>query len=571
MAKIIYLCLRDSRLFEDFPEKIRILNRRLTPDNITPNPPVLLQNNGIKVGILNPTTRPLIRGESVCIGFPIFIPMNWWEPCGKDPDGSYALFRSNARFAEFGTDVVASRTIWFCQTDQFFIASSSQRAIVAFLGDFQVNQFVFPHMLASGVLGPENSWDKRIQYLGSDEHLLLDRQTWQITRKQVVFEMHPVKNTRDQYKQRLTTAFEEVFSEIKFDPEKWALTLSGGLDSRAILAFLKQKNIQCITWGPKASLTLPHSDPFVAQKVAAVMKAKYKFFETDIQVKENGKTILQRFIEIAEGRVDQIGAYRDGCLIWKTLFENGFVGIIRGDEFLGLKHPVTTEKKVFTDMNYHLLDDYSNLPSCLELGLKNQILPPEYAQRPNETITAWAYRIRFNIKKVDEMAALNEIKTSFLEVMNPLLSRRVIDIIKSIPYQKNPNKSIFREIVEKIAPPLEYGTSNEFPEELMREPIFQEALINGLNSPEAKKWLPGNLIDLILGKLSHTQPVVKRSKWEPLIQCAKKLIPEITVVTKFIPRKIYLDDYLLAFRAFIIVESCRLFNEDAEILKQQEN
>jgi hypothetical protein len=570
MAKIVYLCLRNFETLEGFPEKIFALNHRIIPDNITPNPPRIFSKNGVMVGVLNPTSELLIEGGSICLGFPVFVPPDWHEPGGKDPDGSYALFRSDDNFVELATDVVSSRTIWYCQTDEFFIASSSQRAIVAFLGDFQLNELVFPNLLANGILGPKNSWDERIQYLECDEHLLLDRKMWLITRKQVNFELNPTTGTREEFIERLTIAFKGIFSDIVFDPAKWPLALSGGVDSRAILAFLKQKDIQCVTWGPKASLSTPGTDPNIAQKVAASMNAQFQFFEIDRPVEESGEAILQRFIKAAEGRVDHLGAYRDGFITWKTLFEDGYHGIIRGDEFVGLERPVTTERKVFTDRNFNLLDDYANLPPFQELGIKEQILPPEYARGPDENITAWAYRIDYVMHKAVEMAALNEIKTCYLEVMNPLLSRRVIKIIQTIPYQINPNKRIFREIVRRISPQIEYAGLNTSMEDILREPIFREAILDCLKSSEAKKWLSERLISLILDRLSKPDQAVKRSIWEPIIEAAKKVFPKITVLSKFIRRNIYLDDYLFAFRAYIIIKSCQLFSEDATFFKEME-
>ncbi len=568
MAKIVYLCPRNPETLEGFPEKIHVLNRRIIPENIIPNPPRIFSKDGVMVGVLNPTSELLIEGGSICLGFPIFVPPDWHEPGGEDPDGSYALFRSNAEFVEIGTDAVSSRTIWYCQTDELFFASSSQRAIVAFLGDFQVNELVFPNLLASGLLGPENSWDERIHYLVSDEHLLLDRKTWQISRKKEDYIHKPAKNTRSEFTNQLAVALNEVFTGIEFDPARWPLAFSGGVDSRAILGLLNQKNIQGITWGPKESLKNPLSDPSIAREVTAALNMDFHFFETDRPTEENGETILQRFIEASDGRVDHLIAYRDGFQIWKKLFEDGYHGVIRGDELMGLEHPITTEKKVFTEMNYHLLEDFANLPPASELGFKRQIMPPEYNRRPHESITAWAYRIDIIYNKIVEMSALNEIKACYLEVMNPLISRRVINIIKTIPFRYNPNKQFLREITAAITPPIDYAISDTSLEKILREPIFREALIACMQSPEAEKWLPGNLIALILERFSKPEQRGKESLWEPFIKAAKNAFPKITVLSKFIRRKQYLDDYLLAFRAYIIVKSCEMFSEDAAVFTE---
>lgn len=570
MAKIIYLCLRDPESMTDFPERIELLSRRLVPDNIKPNPPIILKNQGIWIGVINPTTKFLTHGTSICIGSPIFIPDDWWKPGGKDPDGTYALFRSDQNFVEIGSDVVASRTIWYCLTDKFLIASSSQRAIVSFLGDFQVNKLAFPYMLASGVLGPNYSWDERIHYIESDEHLKLNRRTWQIFRNQVDFELQPVNRSRNEHKTLLKTALKRVFEDIDFDSNKWLLTLSGGLDSRGILAMLEnKKEIKCVTWGPKSSLADPHSDAAIAEKVAAEFQVKQQFFETDPPLLEKGETILDRFIEAGEGRIDHFSGYRDGFQIWKKIFETGCSGIIRGDQFLGAM-PITTDKNVLANMNYHILSDYSNLPSNEYFGLPEQILPDKYLRRPNESITAWAYRIRRNIKMVNELAALNEIKTGYVEVMNPLLSRRVINIIKTIPYQLNQNRKLFREIISEISPKIEFSieTSGNT-EEILREPFFLNPILKELKSEEIKKWVSKNLIEFILSNFQSAVIPQNKANWELVKQKIKKFFPGITGLTKIFARKINLDYRQLAFRTFIISRMCKLLSEDANLFKTE--
>jgi len=76
--------------------------------------------------------------------------------------------------------MVASRTIWYVQTDDVFMASTSQRAIVYFLHEFQPDKTAFLWMLSSGTLGPDASWDSRVKRLGPNARLILDRSMWRL-------------------------------------------------------------------------------------------------------------------------------------------------------------------------------------------------------------------------------------------------------------------------------------------------------------------------------------------------------------------------------------------------------
>ena len=59
-------------------------------------------------------------------------------PGSAPPDGSYALIRCSADEIELVADIAASRAVWYYHDDDVFLASSSQRALVALLGDFEL-------------------------------------------------------------------------------------------------------------------------------------------------------------------------------------------------------------------------------------------------------------------------------------------------------------------------------------------------------------------------------------------------------------------------------------------------
>ena len=191
MSKIILICFKDCVQNPYSNVDVEILSKRLTPDNISPRPLLIIDKNGIFICIFNPSKSLPIKNTSVCMGNLIDPKDNWWEPMGKVPDGSYALFRSDENTVELVSDIVASRTIWYIQTENIFIASTSQRAIVFFLQDFNLNKAVISWILSSGTLGPGLSWDNRIQCLRGNTSLFLDRSSWKLTTKKEITNFNP--------------------------------------------------------------------------------------------------------------------------------------------------------------------------------------------------------------------------------------------------------------------------------------------------------------------------------------------------------------------------------------------
>ena len=136
MSKAVLVCFRDRRIDFHRQKVVKALGFRLLPDNITPNAPHVVADDGTFVGVLNPNSAVSVHGSSVCLGYLIGPKGSWWQPGEKAPDGTFALFRVGPQAIELVTDPAACRTIWYAKTDEVFMASTSQRALVFFLQSF---------------------------------------------------------------------------------------------------------------------------------------------------------------------------------------------------------------------------------------------------------------------------------------------------------------------------------------------------------------------------------------------------------------------------------------------------
>jgi len=99
------------------------------PDNVLSQPPLVIENKGVFLGIIAPNPTLLIKDMSICAGYMIKESSSWWMPSSPPPDGAYALFRSDEKTLELVTDILASRTIWYIKTENLFIASTSQQVL----------------------------------------------------------------------------------------------------------------------------------------------------------------------------------------------------------------------------------------------------------------------------------------------------------------------------------------------------------------------------------------------------------------------------------------------------------
>jgi hypothetical protein len=567
MAKIVYVCHRGTELPYDFLDAVQMISRRIIPDNIEPAAPIVHLEHGIYIGAINPTAPLLRKDAGICLGYPIFVPTDWYRPGGGEPDGTYSLFRGDENEIELGTDLAATRTIWYAKTDQLFVASNSQRAIVMLLGSFEFNQEAVPWMLAGGILGPGMSWDRRIQSLGPDSILKLNRKTWDLEVTARKYPLAPTSQKRSEQKAVLKQTLEAVFDEI--DPERWIVTLSGGVDSRAILALLNKKKhdkISCVSWGYRETLNDPERDVCVARDLAKRFDVPWEFIELAPPADIPGKTILDRFVQASEGRNDNIFGYLDGMALWETFFEKGVYGIIRGDEIMG-HWPRYSKYQLLSGKNIHPLDSYQNLPDLSRLGLVSQRMPAFMEQKRGEKLVEWGIRLEREYFITTNMAGLNELKTCYVEIMNPLISRKAFNVFRSIPTAWTRNKLLFIEIVNEMCPQMPYAfdVDDISTENLMKRPYFLEPILDRLGSDQSGKYVPRELCSFLTQHVNaHEVEIIKKpSVFQNIKAWLIRNTPRLVFLTAWIPRKIELNLKLMAFRAYIIAEIGRTLEEDA--------
>jgi hypothetical protein len=571
MAKVILICLKhpDARRESEIRRTLESLGNTLLPDNIQPRPAAIKHSNGLILAVLSPNSSTLPGNGSVCLGNLVGRVNDWWQPGGDPPDGSYALFRSSESTIELLTDIVGSRTIWYVQTSDLFIASTSQRAIVTLLGDFEPNDKAFSWMLSTGTLGPDCSWDRRIRPLGCDARLSLNRATWALSihREPVIFESSDL--SPKELKAEMRNAFDEIFQTTQLDYSKWVLPLSGGCDSRLILLLLRNREqLQTVTWGLRSAVKDRLSDAYIAERLAKHLGTTHSYFDTDVS-DEPVAEILARFLVAGEGRVDHISGYMDGFKIWKTLYENNVEGIIRGDHGFGHK-PVSTPLEARLNSGLLLLRDYSNTRDLNGFDLPEQEIPAELARRDNESLATWRDRLQHQFRIPCRLAALNDLKAPYVEVINPLISRKTIQLVRRFPDALRDNKSLCKEIVDSLSPNIGFAEQIAIakPKDILRNKDIVELIADELQSANARTLFSNRLLDLALSAPQKSNTNIWGSVAAGAKQYARRFLPRgLRKFYQALPKDSStapsLDTAILAFRAFIICRMCQMLQADS--------
>lgn len=564
MAKALLAFYRDGRSEVISRGEIENLAKRLTPDNINISNLHVRQSEGHLLFILNSGDGVIIKDFNTCLGLLFEEKPGWWQVGNTAPNGSYAIFRCNKEKIEIASDMVSSRSIWYYIDEDKFLVSTSQRAIIYLLKNFRFNHQVIPWMLSTGTLGPDLSWDERIRILKPDSILHLDKRSWQIKVSKEECQFAPAIRSHDEYKQELLQALKETFTSITVDYSRWQLPLSGGFDSRLILSLIhREPGVKCITWGLKSSLDMKYNDAAVARQLADHYKVAHQYYETDLSDEPVSK-LFHRFLTCGEGRIDHISGYMDGFQIWKTLYDSGVTGVIRGDEGFGWS-PVGSALDVRDSIGLMLLTDFMNLHLDPELGLREQRIPDYLKHNSDESLATWRDRLYHQFRIPVILAALNDLKCSYVEIANPLLSKRILRCVRMIPDELRTDKILFKEIVRSVTPDIDFARYPAVanPKDILKQQPVVKLLKDELEEQKSNHILSKELVSTVISQIvikDATQKVNRRSFKDR----AKKFVPfGLKKVIKKKLSKPCVDFNILAFRLYIIGKMYQMLRDDA--------
>jgi len=572
LSKIIYVCNRTRPIDGADEKRLRGISDALVPDNVKSGDRCRIRVDG-NIGYAVSLPNDLLHEEamSVLLGFLFEERKCQWAGANEDyPDGNYALFKTAEDRLEVATDAAGTRTIWYYLDEERFVAATSQRAIVMFLRAFTFDERVVPWILSTGSLGPELSWDRRLRRLQANASLCLDKRTWRLSvnQKPIVFSesyRHP-----EGHAQRLSNAMRSSIKYLRsLDFEKWILPLSGGYDSRAILCFIKEEleipaGLTTVTWGLGQSAEAVGNDADVARTLAGALGVANQYYPTDAS-SEPIEVVVDRFLSCGEGRIDAIAAYTDGMEMWRHFQDQGVMGIIRGDVGFSTKQ-FRSEPHGRVGLGCGVCSDFSNLDGIVEeFGFPPQSVPPEFRRTDSETFDAWRDRLYHAYRLPTILAAASDVKLSYVEQINPLLSRSVLDVVKSLPDEMRNNKKVFKKIVTDAGPRVRFANSdaNASASDILRSPEFSDLLQSEIGSDYAVSLFGYKFTNKVRGGIKNGEKKTKTYR-QYIRAFASQAVPTAVKVglrDRF--PKPEVDPNILAFRVFMVARMHKLLTADA--------
>ena len=357
------------------------------------------------------------------------------------------------------------------------------------------------------------------------------------------------------------------------DFARWVLPLSGGYDSRGILCLLlknndtSKENLKTVTWGSNSTQSVKGSEGYIADKLSKKLDISNKYYNIDFSGERIDK-VLDRFIRFGEGRVDHFSAYTDGFKMWQDLYDAGIEGIIRGDMAFGGPN-INSALSIRYALEYSVCSDFSNLKNYKNYGFAKQVLPEYLEQKKHESLDKWHARVYLQYRMPIVQSALADLKLSYVEQINPLLSKELFKFGRvSLPDHLWVDKKLWKKVVDSLSPKVNIAKIDSIPSinDIFKNEDFISVIKKELNSEMAKNLLPKEFLKFVLkGIEKNNKKVIFNTK--PLIRIIKGLIPQAlkeAILDNI--KKPNVNSNKLAFRTFIIIRTNKILHEDSLII-----
>ena len=331
---------------------------------------------------------------------------------------------------------------------------------------------------------------------------------------------------------------------------------------RLLLAFLATDDDRdCVTWGLRSASPIPANDAAVARGARRRGRSRAPLLPDRHSNEEVGE-VLGRFLVAGEGRSEDFAGYTDGLATWKQLYESGVAGVIRGDEPGWGYRTYHSESYARRRVHLRILADYPRSHLIHQLGLEPQPVPSELRRRERESLTTYRDRIYEAFNLPTFFAALNDVKTPYVEIANPFLTRRVVSVARSLPDRLRENRRAFAAFVHAYGPDVPFASkaAPAEPTEYLSRPGLIAEVRRELGSNQAEGVLEGQALARLGAALDSSPAFDVRRE---LRRTARRVVPD-ELARRLRPNAaILLSARELAFRVYIASRMAAMLTADA--------
>lgn len=259
--------------------------------------------------------------------------------------------------------------------------------------------------------------------------------------------------------ERLTDLVEDAVARNLAEPDRSAILLSGGADSRGMLCaatkLLSVERIHAVTWAGDAGDG--RSDLEIASAVAQSAGIRHHILRTTI---DTYPADFRRSADIIDGLSDLSAFHPQYYRLAEDIAKIGFTTVLRGDEVFGWWHPVSSSGEALIAVG---------LRSLQQAGVAG-ILRPDLQAAMH---AAWSSKIAETLAELDGLTLgqakdalyfdhrlqgyLNTgamLRQVYVDHRNPLLDETILDFMEQVPDELRLHKLLFQQGMARRYPEI---------------------------------------------------------------------------------------------------------------------
>jgi hypothetical protein len=321
----------------------------------------------------------------------------------------------------------------------------------------------------------------------------------------MVYEPAPELRSRRAAESALYEALLEAHRIVLADePGSFDLLLSGGKDSRGVLACLSEIGrppTRAFSWGMRPDI--PHSDPLVAAGLAETYRVPFEF----------KSYVTERFIEnagpwayISELANDNIGWHAEGQSVLVADYETDGAFMLTGDECFGGGSWARNEEEVRSEV----------VPARLPAEFRNLLNDKvdEYDatyRRQVDSVLRWCendhlidrrnyYYVYGRVARF--IMPFGHYKEIAVEIRRPFLARNVVEVIRQLPHKYRAYKNLYLSMLSRYfplaasAPARAVDSLPDWEYDVMAEPRFRSMFLELLSTPAIESSVLSRALDI---------------------------------------------------------------------------
>jgi hypothetical protein len=199
------------------------------------------------------------------------------------------------------------------------------------------------------------------------------------------------------------------------------------------------------------------------------------------------------------------------------------------------------------------------------VDFSGQLRPESLKRGQTETREAWRDRVNVLFEMPAVFAALSDLKLAYVEVIHPLLSRRIVEAVRKLPDGLRTEKALFKAIVSRNGPNIRYAKrpAIEAHGKILCSPAFAETLRASLGKSARRSDRIAALSRYALAFMEDGVPSAPRDDWALPARLLRSVRRRLGLSDNRLPM---MDPYQFAFRTYIVSNMHEMLGEDANML-----